>query len=137
MTNLLEKALLTGFGIFILIIFVSLINPFIMSISEFNNTIKNDVEKYNNLFNEVDTAINFVIKNPDIIYVNEIEYPGNLNMTLTENYVKYNFLIENEMHYIIYEYVKPFINCAYINLSASRYILNISCNYNHISVQFI
>jgi len=137
MTNLLEKALLTGFGIFILIMFVSLINPFIITISEFNNTIKNDVEKYNNLFNEVDTAILFVIENPDIIYVNEIEYPENLTITLTEDYVKYNFLIENEMHYKIYEYVKPFINCIYVNLSASRYILNISCNYNYISVQFI
>ena len=137
MTNLLEKALLTGFGIFILIMFVSLINPFIISLSEFNNTVKNDVERYNNLFSEVDTAILFVIENPNIIYVNEIEYPGNLNITITENYVKYNFLIENEMHYKIYEYVNSFINYAYVNLSASRYILNISCNYNYINVQFI
>ena len=51
MTNLLEKALLTGFGLFILTIFVSLINPFIISISEFNRTSKNDVENYNNFFN--------------------------------------------------------------------------------------
>ena len=74
MTNLLEKALLTGFGIFILLIFVSLINPFMISISEFNSTIKNDVEKYNNFFNEVDTAILFVIENPDVIYLDVIEY---------------------------------------------------------------
>jgi predicted glycosyl hydrolase (DUF1957 family) len=137
MTNLLEKALLTGFGLFILTIFVSLINPFIISISEFNSTVKNDIENYNNFFNQVDTAILFVIENPDVIYLNEIEYPRNLNVTLTEDYVKYNFLIENEMQYKIYEYVKPFISCAYINLSASRYILNISCNYNFINVQFI
>ena len=83
MTNLLEKALLTGFGIFILIMFVSLINPFIITLSEFNNTVKNDVERYNNLFSEGDSAILFVIENPNIIYVNEIEYPGNLNITLT------------------------------------------------------
>jgi hypothetical protein len=75
MTNLLEKALLTGFGVFILIIFISLINPFILSISEFNSSIKNDVEKYNNFFNEVDTAILFVIANPEVNYLNIIEYP--------------------------------------------------------------
>ena len=136
MTNLLEKALLTGFGIFILIIFISLINPFILSISEFNSSIKNDVEKYNNFFNEVDTAILFVIANPEVNYLNIIEYPGNLNISLTEGYVKYNFLIENEVQYKIYEYVKPFISYTYINLSSSRYILNISCNSNYINVQF-
>jgi len=137
MTNLLEKALLTGFGMFILIVFISLINPFIIAISDFNNTIKSDVEKYNNLFNEVDTAILFVIENPDVIYLNEIEYPRNLNVTFTNDYVKYDFLIDNEIQYKIYEYVKPFISCAYVNLSVSRYILNISCNYNYLSVQFI
>ncbi len=136
MTNLLEKALLTGFGLFILIIFISLINPFIISISEFNSAIKNDVEKYNNFFNEVDTAILFVIENPDANYLNVIEYPGNLNISLTEGYVKYNFLIENEVQSKIYEYVKPFISYAYKNLSSSRYILNISCNSNYINVQF-
>jgi len=137
MTNLLEKALLTGFGIFILIIFVSLINPFIISISEFNSTIKNDVEKYNTFFNEVDAAILFVIENPDLYYLNEIEYPGNLNVTLTEVYVKYNFLIENETKNKIDEYVKPFISHTYVNLNDSRYFLNISSNNNIIDVQFI
>ncbi len=136
MTNLLEKALLTGFGLFILIIFISLVNPFIINISEFNSAIKNDVEKYNNFFNEVDTAILFVIENPDVIYLDVIEYPGNLNISLTEGYVKYNFLIENEVQCKIYEYVKPFISYAYKNLSSSRYILNISCNSNYINVQF-
>ncbi|MHA1485613.1 MAG: hypothetical protein ACTSSC_00400 [Promethearchaeota archaeon] len=137
MTNLLEKALLTGFGIFILIIFVSLINPFIINISEFNSTIKNDVEKYNTFFNEVDTAILFVIENSHVNYLNEIEYPRNLNVTLTEDYVKYNFLIESEMQCKIYEYVIPFISRTYNNLSSSRYILNISCNNNYINIQFL
>ena len=137
MTNLLEKALLTGFGIFILIIFVSLINPFIINISEFNSTIKNDVEKYNTFFNEVDTAILFVIENSHVNYLNEIEYPRNLNVTLTEDYVKYNFLIESEIQCKIYEYVIPFISRTYNNLSSSRYILNISCNNNYINIQFL
>ena len=137
MTNLLEKALLTGFGLFILIIFVSLINPFIINISEFNSTIKNDVEKYNTFFNEVDTAILFVIENSHVNYLNEIEYPRNLNVTLTEDYVKYNFLIESEKQFKIYEYVIPFISRTYNNLSSSRYILNISCNNNYINFQFL
>ena len=137
MTNLLEKALLTGFGLFILTIFVSLINPFIIGISEFNRTSKNDVENYNNFFNEVDTAILFIIENPDLIYLAEIEYPRNLNVTFTEDYVKYNFLIENEIHYRIYEYVAPFISCVYIELNDSRCILKVSSDGNFINVQII
>ena len=137
MTNLLEKALLTGFGLFILTIFVSLINPFIISISEFNRTTKNDVEIYNNFFNEVDTAILFIIENPDLMYLTEIEYPRNLNVTFIEDYVKFNFLIENEIHYKIYEYVKPFISCAYIELNDTRCILKVSSDGNFINVQII
>ena len=63
MTNLLEKALITGFGIFILTIFISMINPFLMQISEFNDNVNTDIEKYENFFYEVDTGIKFIIKN--------------------------------------------------------------------------
>ena len=46
MTNLLEKALITGFGIFILTIFISMINPFIVQVSDFNENVNSDIEKY-------------------------------------------------------------------------------------------
>jgi hypothetical protein len=53
MTNLLEKALITGFGIFILTIFISLINPFIISISNFNKTINVDIDQCEDFFYEL------------------------------------------------------------------------------------
>ncbi len=136
MTNLLEKALLMGFGIFVLTIFLSMINPFIIQISEFNGTIENDIIAYENFFNEVDIAVKFIIENPDAIYLREIDYPKNLNVTFNDFYVKYDFLIENKLNYKIYEYNKPFINIFYRNLSTTTFILNVSCFQNFIAVYF-
>ncbi len=136
MTNLLEKALLTGFGIFVLIIFLSMINPFIIQISEFNGTIENDIITYENFFNEVDIAVKFIDENPDAIYLKEIDYPKNLNVTFSDFYVKYDFLIENKLNYKIYEYNKPFINHFYRNLPSTTFILNVSCFQNFIAVIF-
>jgi len=136
MTNLLEKALLTAFGIFVLTIFLSMINPFITQISEFNGTIENDIIAYENFFNEVDIAVKFIIENPSEIYLREIDYPKNLNITFNDFYVKYDYLIENKLNYKIYEYNKPFINYFYRNLSTTTFILNVSCFQNFIAVYF-
>ena len=136
MTNLLEKALLTGFGIFVLAIFLSMINPFIIQISEFNGTIENGIIAYENFFNEVDIAVKFIVENPDEIYLREIDYPKNLNVTFNDFYIKYDFLIENKLNYKIYEYNKPFINLFYRNLSTTTFILNVSCFQNFIAVYF-
>ncbi len=136
MTNLLEKALLTGFGIFVLAIFLSMINPFIIQISEFNGTIENDIIAYENFFNEVDIAVKFIVENPDEIYLREIDYPKNLNVTFNDFYIKYDFLIENKLNYKIYEYNKHFINLFYRNLSTTTFILNVSCFQNFIAVYF-
>ena len=136
MTNLLEKALLTGFGIFVLTIFLSMINPFIIQITEFNGTIENDIIAYEDFFNEVDIAVKFIVENSDAIYLREIDYPKNLNVTFNDFYIKYDFLIENKLNYKIYEYNKPFINLFYRNLSTTTFLLNVSCFQNFIAVYF-
>ena len=136
MSNLLEKALLTGFGIFVLTIFLSMINPFILQISEFNGTKENDIIAYENFFSEVDIAVKFIIENSDSVYLREIDYPKNLNITFNGFYVKYDFLIENKLNYKIYEYNKPFINLFYRNLSRTTFILNVSCFQNYTAVYF-
>ncbi|NVM43607.1 MAG: hypothetical protein HWN79_01715 [Candidatus Lokiarchaeota archaeon] len=136
MTNLLEKALITGFGIFILTIFISMINPFIINISKFNDTINLDIEKCENFFFEVDSGIKFIIENPNATYTKNIDYPKNINITLTDFYCKYEYVIGNKIYYKIIEYTKPFIDHSYINLPANSYILRISNLYNFIEVQF-
>ncbi|NHJ21455.1 MAG: hypothetical protein EAX91_10955 [Candidatus Lokiarchaeota archaeon] len=136
MTNLLEKALLMGFGIIVLTIFISLINPFIVQISDFNENNKSNIEQYENLFHEVDTGIKFIIENPNGIFSKPVEYPKKLNITLTDFYCKFEYIINDNYYYKIFEYLKPFIDNSYIDLPESSYILKISSSYNFVVVQF-
>ena len=46
MTNLIEKSLLLGFGIFTLAIFSSIIIPFLGKIADFNHNERNDLETF-------------------------------------------------------------------------------------------
>ena len=136
MTNLLEKALITGFGIFILTIFISLINPFVVQVSELNDNVNNDIEKYEDFFFEVDVGVKIVIQNPNVTYTKVIEYPENLNITLTDYYCKYEYIIGINYYYKIIEYIKPYIDHSYVNLPANSYILKISNIYGFTEIQF-
>ena len=135
MTNLLEKALITGFGICILAIFISMINPFVVQISDFNDNIKYDIEKYEKFIFEVDTGIRFILENPNATYIKNIEYPKNINLTLTDFYCKCEYIIGNNYNYKIIEYNKPFINHSYITLAPNSYALKISSIHGFIEVQ--
>lgn len=137
MTNLLEKALITGFGIFMLAIFISMINPFIVSVSNFNETTRVDIEKCEDFFFEVDTGIKFIIENPNDTYTKIIEYPKNINVTFSEFYCKYDYIIESKNYYKIVEYTIPFISHSYINLPAGSLLLRALKNQDFLEVQFI
>ena len=93
MTNLIEKSLLLGFGIFTIMIFSSIIIPFLGTIADFNQNGRNDLETYILFINEIDQGINYVIQNQEEIYLNEIDYPPNLNTSFYVNIVKFEFFI--------------------------------------------
>ena len=64
MTNLVEKALLLGFSIFLLAIFSSLLVPILNEINDFNRNDKNSLNSYLDFYEEMDLAVNFIINNP-------------------------------------------------------------------------
>jgi len=137
MTNLLEKGLIIGFGIIILLIFFSLISPFFEKISEFNNNEENDIENYISFINEMDQAILYVIDNPEENFLKSIEYPPNLNITLYNQYVKYDFIIGDEPQYEIIFYNESFIYNIFQDILSKTYLLNVSFALHLIKVQFI
>ena len=137
MTNLLEKALITGFGIITLAIFISMINPFIVSVSNFNETTSIEIEKCEDFFFEVDMGIKFIIENPNDTYSKNIDYPKNVNVTFTEFYCRYDYIIGSKKYYKIVEYTKPFISHSYIYLPAGNFLLKVLNNQNFLEVQFI
>jgi hypothetical protein len=104
MTNLIEKSLLLGFGIFTLTIFSSIVVPFFGALAEFNQNDRNDLESYMYFINEIDQGINYIVQNPAELYLKEIDYPSNLNSTFYNNIAKFEFFIEDQLCVKIIEY---------------------------------
>ena len=136
MTNLLEKALITGFGIFVLIVFLSLAIPFFDQLNQYDNDQRNKVEIYLGFINEVDSAITKVNNNSLDDVIIAINYPDGLNLTLTYKYAKFYYLIDNLIHSIIYEYDYYFNYSNYQNMYPSSYLLKVSMNPSLINVIF-
>lgn len=92
MTNLLEKALLIGFGIFILTIFFILIAPFFGKITDFKENDKRDLDDDNN--NSI--IIKFYENNENIernkeIYFVNVEYLRYLEIFFKNNYASFYY----------------------------------------------
>ncbi|MFX0006698.1 MAG: hypothetical protein ACFFA7_10540 [Promethearchaeota archaeon] len=136
MTNLIEKSLLLGFGIFTLTIFSSIIVPFLGTLAEFNQNGRNDLESYLYFINEIDQGINYVIENPNKIYLKTVDYPINLNASFYTTIAKFEFFIEDQLCIKIKEYNESFINQNFQQITPETYLLNISYRFTLINVNF-
>jgi len=126
MTNLLEKALLTGFGLFIIIVFISIITPLLGEISKYYNSSNEDIESYIKIIDEIDYGINYVIKKPESIYSTEIKFPRNLNISFFGDIITYDYIYENKLFSIEKLYNQSFIECVYRSIIPQSYLLKIS-----------
>ncbi len=126
MTNLLEKSLLIGFGIFTLMIFASVIIPFFNQIMQYNENQREELKNYLEFIDEIDYSVNFVIYNPSQIYIKNIAYPENLNLTVRESSLEYNFILGDILNTEIEQYTVNFYPCSYHNLPSGLYNLNVS-----------
>ncbi|TFG08751.1 MAG: hypothetical protein EU539_01500 [Promethearchaeota archaeon] len=135
MTNLLEKSLIIGFGIFTLIIFLSVISPFIKEIKEYEED-KEDREDQNNeiidFINKINLEINKLIDGEKKYVSEEIYYPDRLNLTFNSNYAKFEFIFDNDLDKKILYYNCEFVE-KYFSLPPNIYIVNISCQYGMIN----
>jgi len=126
MTNLIEKSLLLGFGIFTITIFSTILIPLLGSIVEYNQNEKDSLESYLIFINEVDLGINYVNQHPKEVYIKEIDYPNNLNISFYDHLAKYVFFLENKICVRYLEYNTTFIDSYFHNIPPQMYILNIS-----------
>ncbi|MFX0003054.1 MAG: hypothetical protein ACFE9C_01370 [Candidatus Hodarchaeota archaeon] len=136
MTNLIEKSLLLGFGIFTLTIFSSIIIPFLSTLADFNQNGRHNIETYIFFINEIDQGINYVAQNPDDVYLKNIDYPSDLNISFYDNLARYSFFVENQLCVKINEYNIFFFNQDFCQISPGIYQLNISHYSTTIKVNF-
>lgn len=134
MTNLLEKSLLTGFGVITLITFLSFITPIFSQLSYIQNQ-NQDLQKLLDFIEEVDQGVNSVLDNTELTYINIISYPKDLNITLNGQFIKYDYKIKDAIKYKIYEYEKYFYTLLYQDVPTGDYYLNISVHDNKIDFQ--
>jgi len=134
MTNLIEKSLLLGFGIFTIAIFSTIIIPFLGKIADFNQNERNALEPFLIFINEIDQGINYVVHNQNEFYLKNIDYPSNLNTSFYDNIVKYEIFINNQLCVEIKEYNQEFINSYFHQIPPGMYLLNISCCLSFIKV---
>jgi hypothetical protein len=137
MTNLIEKSLLLGFSIFLLTIFSSILIPFLDEIDDFNTRDKPELDSYLDFFDEIDLAVCFIIDNPDKLYQKDVNYPKDLNITIFEYFIifEFNFRNDNVSHVLIYNV--SFIKCYFHDLPPQMYLLNISSTPSHIMINFL
>ncbi len=138
MTNLFEKSLITGFGIFVLIIFITLISPFYDEVEEFNEEDKDDIDNYMDFVEQLDNAILTVKENPGFIYDDKIKCYENLDVLIEGKQVKIYFKLDNENYYKIFEYKIQLCNYTYDYLISEIYNLEILYlnNNSYINVVF-
>ncbi len=96
MTNILEKSLLIGFGIFTLLMFFILVMPFIEKITEYKDNDEENLEDYDNSYNLLRYNINYDIEWLQREYSIKIEVATCIK-SISEEIKGYNF---NELPYI-------------------------------------
>ena len=138
MTSLIEKSLLTGFGIFILILFFIMISPFFEQVEEYEKNEDNydDLELIEIFINKINTAIEDFIENPNKEVLEQIKYPKNINITFIDNYVKFDFVMDNKIQSKILNYNDYFVQKYYFNIAPNIYQLNITRKASLINVDF-
>lgn len=125
MTNLFEKALITGFGIFLIMIFFTISTPFLLEIAEYNEGDKKKIDEYIYFTNEIDIAIASIINNPNEVYSKSIHYPRDVNLILNDRYVKFEIFWDGEIETKIIEYDVVFMDKHYIHIESGDYHLKV------------
>ncbi|HEA70376.1 hypothetical protein LCGC14_0563490 [marine sediment metagenome] len=137
MTNLIEKVLLLGFSIFLLTILTSLLIPLFGEVNEFNKNVKRDLEFKIAFINEIDQAVLYAINNPKNIYLKNVEYPSNFNITFLDSFIIFDFLIENNLINKILMYNTSFYNRKFHDFPPQTYLLNITYQYSYLVINLI
>lgn len=136
MANMVEKSMLIGFGLFTLIVFLSIIQPFLGELLKFYDEDKQNLENIVNFIEEIDSAIIYIISNPEEVYEKELLFPRDLNITISGNEVGYNYLINNNVYSNSKKYGTIFHSVFYHYTTSTQYILQVFFESNYVRILF-
>lgn len=133
MTEILEKALMIGFGIIILLFFLSIASPFFKLIE--NYKYDSDLKKNLMCISIINSGINDTINNPSLNFSIIIELPENFSLLASGNEIKYSFILDNVEYIYNYKFVYEFSSFFYNE--PGSYILKINIIAEMIYLNFI
>lgn len=125
MSNLVEKSLIVGFGVFSLIIFLSVITPLLNTSLKNYNDDKKVIENYYDLIDRVDVGIYYVIANPRNEFHELIDFPPFLNISIFKNEISYDFRIDTSIFSKHRLYSINFFSVEYKEYPSQEYILQV------------
>ena len=136
MTNLLEKSLILGFGIFSLILFFIFITPFLQEVREYKKNEDEDIDNYAEFINQINKAIREIMENPEKEVIKNIFYPKTMNITLDKNYIRFDFLLDGKEFNKILSYERNFIKKKFEKMPSKIYQLNVSIKLSLLDINF-
>ena len=137
MTNLIEKTLLIGFGIFITSLFLTFSIPFFGHIFNYYGIIEDDLNDYLKVINDIDDGILYIIENPNQIYQKQIYYPDNLNITLEHQYINFEYYFQGEVFDITLKYNTSLKSCIFCEIVPQSYLFRVFFDENLIKIEII
>jgi len=97
MSNLIEKSLIVGFGVFSLIILLSVINPFLNLFLQNYQDGNVTLENFNTLIDKIDSGVYYIMANPKSEHHNTIEFPAYMNISISRNEIRYDCKINDNI----------------------------------------
>lgn len=95
-TSLLEKNLIVGFGIFILIMIFPVINQYIDEIIQYDKD-RDEIGKFTNVLETIDEGITSIEKYNISYYKSTLVIPKNLEILIERNHISYNLVLSNDI----------------------------------------
>lgn len=136
MTALIEKILLLGLGIFILISFMLFISPLIKQLNYFNVNEADDLNEILIFIEDTESLIKKTISEKESSSI-EIYFPENLDCYFFDSYAKFEFSFKGDFYQKILSFELPFYNRTYRNVSSKLYTLEVTLYNSRILVEFL
>lgn len=135
MSNLIEKSLLIGFSVFILICFFLVAKPYISEIFSTDNKKNNELDEFEEYIENIDSILSYVIENNIYNYEKKISYPLHTITDIKEDFIEIKYKSENyiDIKYLEYNDTE-FSEKLFADLTKNYYLLNIS---RHGDIYFI
>jgi len=137
MTNLIERLLLIGLGIFLLTFFISFAFPLINELDSYETSVGNELRECDDFISQIDAAIFLVIESPEDSVYEFITFPDNLNLSIYQTYITFEYYIEKVLIKNPKQYGVNFISRKFHDMYFSTYYLSVNWINVSISINFL